>query len=332
MINDFSRYSERDRFLALSDPFFDNEYIYREIYEKKSDIDILLIGGCQIDGGLDPIWLQKRLGEEEQEPKVVVCFGQYLECEDLSYFLLKELLKRRKVRLVIWQTPTAGVLYQSPHPSSVIWYGLKDIKMLLGVSPMHKAMIYAQSVLGGPRNLLSLFRPSPTTRFSIQGEEAADAKRMRMGWKEQFSPESRDRFQEFRPLVTEIPAEELFYDTNPTNFVFLNEPLGDYHMMYLKRAMHLIHEKKIGLVMLHFPLIDEKPSTSVPERMFWPDIAKPVRLMGATTSRLFGAMTPEEKKLLFWRFDHLNYNGRALFSKAIFGGILRAYRETNCSE
>lgn len=302
----------------------DYHYLYKAIFEDKSDIDVLFLGGCQMwCGGIQVETIQKELSKALGRNVNVVALVHPWRGEDSDYMLLKDVLEKRKVHFVVAQDPPVDKYWPSwPEKYSEFWFSLCDWQVTDGLPLARKASLYAQAVLGAPRMLLSMVRPNLVGTFKNSCTEHKGTIILKRGWQDGlFTPDTLK--------VPDVTLDSLFYSTNPDGFAIANKPLPDYQMHFLRRNISLLKEKQIPVMFLHFPELAETPGKQVPTRMCWSKVfGSEYDVLGVPTSVFFGGMTDKQSKDLFFDEYHLNANGGSYFTRIIGPGVLRAYEKS----
>lgn len=318
LIGKLGHLSMRDRFLSRHYTTGAFQPAYLEIYKRKSDVDILFMGGCLMTAGIDSSLLQEQYGQMNPEMKMVffvVTGGN----QDAEYFMLRELLKRRRVRFVVLQTPPISLSYVKPHPACLIWNATQDKDMLSECSNYLKFRMYSQSIFEGLRDLVSIVRRNPQRahyRAALTGQ-----------WLKTVDGEP---FVYRFPSIPTVLPKELLYSSNPSAFAFYNSPnMARYNKRFFMKTIELLEENNVPFMLLHIPMLDERDYL-VMERDFLKSLCedKRVPLMGISKDRLFHGMTSKERRSLYADNSHMNQNGSKLFTKTILDGLWQVYRES----
>jgi hypothetical protein len=323
--------SKEALFAAVPASAGDFQYLYRQIYQEKSDIDVLFLGSSTLWFGVDVPMVHKELVADYRKDKTVLMLGHAFSGYDLDYYLLKELLSRRKVRLAFLISPNIYFVFSDwPHKYTDYWFTLQDWNMLSGLSFPKKLSMYSQTVLGGLRQLLSLVRPNEAFRLWQQCDRTLGYMPCLTGF-----TQGGDRhlpFKEFRPAPPQLPAEALFFSSNPASFGFFDKPLAEYEWKYFRQCVDLLHARGIPVVLIHTPYFLEAPDL-VTERL---DIGlfndKNTDIMGVPHRVLFNGLDEEKRKLFYFDHLHLNANGAEFFTKAVCRGIVHAYKKASSAK
>ena len=96
-------------------------YIQHEIFEEKSDIDVLILSTSLLWTAIDTPYLQTELSKAIGRDAEVVTLGSNWRGEDLNYVMLRDLLERRKVKSLIFSMPADYQIMDEPHNQSAHW-------------------------------------------------------------------------------------------------------------------------------------------------------------------------------------------------------------------
>ncbi|MBX9951405.1 MAG: hypothetical protein K2Y39_19710 [Candidatus Obscuribacterales bacterium] len=305
----------------------DYHYLYKEIFENKADIDLLFLGGCQMwCGGIQVAKFQEALSKRLGRPANVVALVHPWRGVDSDHALLKDVLEQRKVNFVVVQDPPMDKYWPSwPEKYSEFWFSLQDWKIAEGLSAARKVSLYAEAVLGAPRQLLSIVRPNKIGTIKNDLAKHCGTIILNRGWND--GP--------FIPTEIKCPSlstDSLFYSTNTGGFSVKDKPLPDYQMHFLRRNIDLLKARGIPFVFLHFPELAEPPGRQVPLRMNWGKVfGLEIDTIGVPSPTFFQGMTEKQSKELFYDDYHLNANGGSYFTRMILPGVLRAYEKSTQS-
>ncbi len=113
----------------------DADFVIDEVYGKTGDIDALIIGPCTAWWQIYTPFIQEKLSEKYKRKADVITLGHNHFGSDLTYLLLKDVLKQRKVKNLILPLPKVEDLYPFPHQNSVNWWIYPDdLEGVRGVS------------------------------------------------------------------------------------------------------------------------------------------------------------------------------------------------------
>jgi hypothetical protein len=299
-------------------------FIHRQIFEEQGEIDILILGTSLLYQALDTPYLQQELTSITGRNARVVSFGTNWRCELLNYLLLRDLLQRRKVRMLVFSMP---VWYQDddlPHLQSHRWllFGTDDAAWR-GLPFRNRLTSYAQSVLGAPRHVLGLLRDDLVTDSPFSATLGA-------GKIEKGIPPA--GFVRWMPSPRALRPGTMIYSSDTrSRFHFTRQPLNDYQMHFLRMSFELLERYRVPVVLVHVPLWSERYRTVVDERMPWPEVfGKDIAMVGVPPTTLFAGLSEAEMGRLFYNQEnfenhHFNRNGNEFFTRTIAPAILQLY-------
>ncbi|MCZ2078825.1 MAG: hypothetical protein LC130_27990 [Bryobacterales bacterium] len=308
--------SRRDVYETVPVKWGSFPYIHQQIFEKTSDIDLLFLGTSLLWEAIDTPHVQremtKRLGREAN----VISLGTNWRCEQLNYMLLRDILERRKVRMVVLSMPIFRQKDELPHVQSYRWllYG-EDEPSLHGLPARNRLTSYAGNVLGAPRHLLSLVRPDHAD--SAPYELTLGSRQVQRGI-------GNSPFTRWTPKPPDIPVRDMIYSEQTRGrFHFTGQVLNPFQMHFLKLTFELLRRHEVKTVLLNIPVWTDRESTRAIERMPWPGLfGKDITLIGIPPASLFQGMSPDEVDRLFyndydWPNHHFNQNGNEFFTRVI---------------
>ena len=319
-------------------------WVQHAIFEEKGDIDIAFIGSSHILQCLDARFLQAQLSEKLGRPAVVRVMGWGGAGYDALYFITRDLLEHRKVRLLVFYNENNEATARNTR--SAAWFRLADgAETLRGLPWPEQAYLYFAAVVGMPRNALALFRPNLPAELHAA---------IPNGWDEHYhsanvadnlgsttaelmfdarpKPETDPTipFIAFVPQTSAGPADARVYSAETkTNFQFSSEPLPAWQVHFAQLFITLAAEHDCRLVLLHIPTVDESREPLIQERSFWPDNSGGnLWLLGVPPAKMFGGLTDDEVLKLYVNPGHLNKNGQEYFTRLITPALLTAYETT----
>ncbi|HSY18383.1 MAG TPA: hypothetical protein VK815_08620 [Candidatus Acidoferrales bacterium] len=308
-------------------------YLQRQIFEETNDIDIAFIGSSRILHGIYAPKVEARLSKELGRPAVVITLGWDWAGFDANYFIAKDLLQHRKVKMIVFSDESR--VGDKPHHAAPRWFRFGDDAGSLGGLPLQlQAAYYFGAVIGMPRNLLSLTRtnyaswtpagaevwgrdlraPDPaTTLGTISSRLGVD--------------HSAFNFVDFKPTQTGQAANVRVYSAeNKTPFQFSGPVASPLQLHFGRKFATLAVEHGCKLVCVHLPEISELRATAIQEREFWPDaLQADVTMLGIAPAKLFEGLSEADASKLFLDPYHFNQNGLEYFTPLICPALLEIY-------
>jgi len=299
----------------------DYPFLEQQMFEEHSDLDVVFVCSSLLAAAIDAPTFQHELSRHLGREANVVLLGTNWQGMDLQYVLLRDLLDHRRARMVVMSMPIPEFTSDRPHVQAYRWLRFGDFpEVLSGLPALSKTILYGDYVLGSPRQWLSRVRPSRVDPALTHSRT--------------FGTHYKDIGYYGAPFVTEdrtapaIPAQDMIYAPDTAaKFNFHGKPLGPYQLHFAQALAGPIQQSGAWLTLVHVTEADERGSSEIPERMYWPDIVPaPMSIAGVPDSVLFAGKTDEQYYRYF--FDqHMNTNGKMLFTRAITPALISIYDE-----
>jgi hypothetical protein len=233
--------------------------------------------------------------------------------------MLRDYLSQHKLRLLVWNLPEPHArAYDSPHILTYRWVRYGEYSDALNGLPFpYRAELFGEMVIGAPRQLLSSLRPNEI------GNEALDVPTEISQTGYNGGPFVRDNL----PDVTRSDSDHLL--TSHSRLLRIVGPApGTYQLYFARKVMELAASHGCRVVILHIPLDSEYGLDTVPELADWSKaMGQEVDVIAEPSVDVFPGI--EKRRFLnFYRDDHLNDNGRHVFTNFIIPSILKVYDET----
>jgi hypothetical protein len=313
-------------------------WMRNQIFEEKSDVDIALVGSSHINSDINTSYLQEKLSERLGRPAVVRTIGWGGKNYEMLYFITRDLLEHRKVRMLVFYDENST----KPNLWLQTWFRFgEDAALLSGLPCSDKALLYFAAIMGMPRNLLCLLRsnlpvptiardnywesrlsaPDPATRFG--------AVRRDVGFTPRY-PLPPEDFVPFAPNTAARPEDALVYSpATQSEFEFSRIPLPAGQAIFAGHFAALLNEHRVKPVMVYLPVLAEARLPSVPESAFWPEIfGADLTLVGIPPLKLFGDMKKEDLRKIFSDPGHFNRNGQDYFTPLVTPSLVKIYEDS----
>ena len=290
-------------------------WIQQQLFEEKGDIDIAFVGSSHILQCVDARLLQARLGEKLGRPATVRVIGWGGAGYDALYFITRDLLAHRKVRLLVFYNENNDP--EMRNNQSPVWFRLADgAAALHGLPWSERAYFYFAALVGMPRNLLALFRPNVpadlhTPNYWEEHYRSANLADNLGSTTSELGFDARPKadcdptipFIPYVPQTTVRPMDACVYSAaTQTNFQFSAEPLPVWQVHFARLFVALARAHGCRLVLLHVPTLDESHSLKIQERAFWREnLDDSFFLLGMPPVKMFGGLTGDEVRKLYFR-------------------------------
>lgn len=297
-------------------------FVKNEVFEKDEELDILFLGSSVMFAGIDATAVRDSLSRELGRPANVAVFGHYFNSIDVSYVQLRDLLERRRVKMIVYSVPR-GEFPEGPSPSGVRFIRYGDVPELTAELPLNgKLSLYASSVLNLPKDLLAITRDNLEPPSPFEKDLGADVQKMAMG---------RDvgKFVEIDPPAPDFKARELIFPTEESShFDLSDKTVSDYQKVFLKRLFNLARDERIPLIMLNIPQLPEKHSPKIVVLDDWArNYGLRTKIVGVAPAELFAGLSESEIEKMYFDERHFNANGNEFFTQSVMPGILEVFRE-----
>jgi hypothetical protein len=292
------------------------DYIRLEIFDEHSPVDILFCGNSLLHEAIDTTIVQRDLSRALGRSANVVFLPQAWQGWDMHYYVSRDLIERRKVKMLVMVAPAFIHHSNQPHVQlfRVVRYG-DHPGSLDGLAFRSQAAIYAAYVLGAPRQALTLFRANLRDPLSAEGPH----KGTRKGYA--GSP-----FVERTAAPASLDPHSLYaLDRSNPLFHFEQQDLNDYQFHFLKMTADLARQYGLLLVILHMPSPSERGEDFVPWQRRTADLlGHNVAIAGIPSAGMFGSIPPDQY-LDYFQDEHLNANGMTLFTAELAPALVELY-------
>lgn len=310
-------------------------YLRQQIFQEKGDIDIAFVGASWMAYGIDTTYVQKKLSEKLGRKAVVVTLGWSWGGFDALYFFTQDLLQHRKVHLIIF---TRDLLQENdPHRAAAHWFRLGDnAKSLAGLPLNLQAEYYFGSILGMPRNLLSLVRSNEPDLKPSEAWDRRDPADQLGAALVKFSYGANPDlganlvFLPFVPTNGISPSNVCVYSPATRNLFRFEHSAAPLQRHFASQFGSLAQTNQVPLAYLHIPVLSEVRLPILWEREFWPDLVETnVVMIGIPPATMFSGLSDSEVLKLFFNPLHLNQNGQQYFTWLITPRLLEIYDKQN---
>jgi hypothetical protein len=295
-------------------------FIREQIFEQEGPIDILFLGPSAVWTGIDPTLVQEALRERYKRDATALNFGVDFYGNEQAYFLLRDTLLTRRVRLVVLGAPSPST--SAPHLVTPYLLDLHRDRTLLSSLPISSwPAFYAAAVLGAPRQLLSFLRPNQQLTAHGQGKHAVS----RIGNGQHYDTRAlEDVAVPSSTPLSPHPSKDVNGDVLSKGDPRILETAPSLHQEKILQAIErLCRQSGTGLVLLRVPLqSDEADVIRLPS----------TELLGGRLKLIaprpeFATLPPADRAPYYRNAGHLNYRGAFLFTRNALPALLRMYEE-----
>jgi hypothetical protein len=306
-------------------------YLQEQIFHEQGDIDIAFMGTSTMWFALYTPHVQQVLSERLGRPAIVRTLCWDWPGADAFYFIAKDLLEHRKVRMIVFCDPMPGAP-NAAHKMAAHWFRWAENECdLKGIRPKAGVSFYGAAIQGIPRNLLGFARSELPAILSEKINWSAG---------ERDFPKAANpaehlgaltvRFRMDKPFeayVPPVPAELRFQNALSSSHF---EPSGAWvspmQIIFLRKLAALATEHEVKFAYLHVPLSTEMHATQYRETVWWPDFfGKDLPMIGIPPALLFAGLSDEEILKMYYEYRHLNENGQKYFTPIITPALIQVY-------
>ena len=336
--------AREDVYRSMRDEDGPYPFLHRQIFLEKGDVDIAFIGSSHVWTGIDTRRVQEELSRRLGREAVVVTLGWPWSGFDALYFLSRDLLRQRKVRMLVFYDDTArdvdGMPSDEAHRLAPHWFRWSEDRAELAGLPLRaRGALYYAAIVGVPRNLLRrllpadpgpdrLSRPSYWERkyHAPPLDETAGALSARLGI--DHDPRA---YVDFTPDPGAQPAAAAIYSpATRAQFQFTGPATPPAGRHFVRRLARLAAARRTRLVLLNFPDVADMRSPAINERECWPEaLDADLAMLGVPPAALFAGLTDQQVRDLYYDHGHFNRNGQDLYTKLVCPGLLDLYENAS---
>lgn len=307
----------RSRYEAIPWGLGDYTFMREEIFDASGPIDVLFLGTSSVWAGINPGVVREALGRRLRHEPTVLNFGADFYGHESAYFLLRDTLERRRVRLVVLGVPSSGTF--APHVVTPYLVDVhRDATLLRSLPLAERPAYYAAAVLATPRQLLSLVRPNR----GLLAFEQAKHEIGRAGGGQHYDTRDPDApgpdTDEQAASHVDGAADALLSSDNPR----IRRTASSPHQEIILRAIAALCAREgAQLVLVRVPLQDDDVRTvELPGSDF---LDGTLRVIAPASQFLSGS--PPERAPFYRNAGHLNYRGSVRFTGDLVPALLAAY-------
>lgn len=309
-------------------------HLYQETFVDKKPVDILFIGASTLWDGIRPNIISAALKKNFQHEPVVFSFGFLWQNIDQTYLLLRNIVEKRKIKMVVISTAFPDIVLNESHIKIFKFISWKrDASMYQGLPFSTMLNIYAETVLGAPRQLWSQMQSNMSEqkfKTTIDNDIYHQTSGYRSHKKTVYN-----RNNPYRDIMVTPPSidkSNMIYTTKSKKiFTFSGKPLTQYELHFYKKITKLLKEHDIHQVFLRIPAYKERNNKSILLRVNWPVSVnnQSADIVSVIPQSLFHGLTLDMIQQLYYDQDHFNDNGSLMFTKTIAPAIVKIYQKVH---
>jgi hypothetical protein len=311
--------TREEAYRGISERAGEFDYFRRQIFEQHSDLDILFCGSSLLGNAIEVAHVQRELSAALGRQASVISLRQSWQGPDMNYFVARDLMEHRRVKVLVVAAPAWVHHSSQPHVQifRVIRYG-DHPGAVDGLGLRSRMALYADYVLGAPRQALNLLRSDlidPRAGLTAFSGEAP------IGYKGR-------PFVRRQVIVPGVPPSSLIYSGGSSGLFRFNGPsLNEYQLHFLRKTAELAQQHDALLVILHMPSPSERGSQMVPDRQLMPEILGPGVAFAGVPSALMFQNVPDEQFEDYFQDEHVGLNGRELFTRIMTPVLIQLYEQ-----
>jgi hypothetical protein len=317
----------------------DFSWVRNQVFADKTDLDIAFMGSSHIEEDIDTPYIQAELSERLGRPAVVRTIGWGGAGYDMLYFVARDLLAHRKVRMMVFYDEDAGTDRHKQRPG--FFRFAQDSELLRGLPLREQASFYLCNIIGMPRDLICALHPDIPESAPVSPEDVWQPHADKPSLSSQLGALSFSKgytadqeayapFIAFSPVTDAKASEVLVYPPDRSGFEFSSDPLPVWEAVFAQRFFSLLTEYHVTPVMVHFPVLAEARLPVIRERADWPEFFKgDVHLVGIPPGEMFAGLSDEDVKKLFSDPSHLNRNGQQYLTRLLAPALIQLYEESS---
>ena len=306
-------------------------WLQKKIFQDSGPADLVLAGSSHLWGGVSALELGKRIQDKVGRPAEVFTLGWPWPGYDALYFVIRDLLEKRRVRCLVIYDESCGS--GDFHLAAYQWLRFqKDWPLIRGLPFRLIMQAYAASVLGVPKLVLSSLRPDgaadPNLREDywqnfykappVASQNGTLSSQLGLHYDPTFPP---------APTFASPPAQAVAYESATRGaFRFSGTPLDPLQNHFLEKVVALGKKHGTKIVFLNFPLLDEAQNPEIQEKQCWPDrFGEGVGLLGIRPKDLFRGISEKDRQDLYYDPMHFNAHGQELYTRSILPELGEVY-------
>jgi hypothetical protein len=284
------------------------------------------VGSSHINSAIDPAYVQQKLSEHLGHPANVVslCWGG--PGLDFNYFVTRDLLERRKVRLIVFYDDLGR-----DAPAEQIWriISWSDARAALAGLPWSKQLAYYYGgIFSLPRAIFNRLVPVQAANLSATEKRAIQQMEFHPpdAWLNLPAPAKPDG----APSITARPEQVLIYGpASAAPFDFSGPEAAPLQVYFARKFLDVAQKSGSSLACLSIPVLADCHDAAVPAGRLWPEVFQDkAALVGIPPAEFFAGLSDAQVQSLYRNPTHLNAAGEALFTQIVTPRLLDLYDKT----
>ena len=307
-----------DRYVTAPVTVGSYSFLQHEIFEETSDLDLAFLGDSLLLTGVNTPDVVRDVSRLLGRPSRVVTLGWNGRGDDLMFYLLRDLLSRRRVKAVALRMPhrEGSGLGRGPHPQSYRWLTACEHDPVQPNLPLSDRLTtYALESIGGLRNLLSLVRPnliSTSPRARDYGAQLWDV-----------GPDH-GPFIRYQPVAPVLPSSQLMSSLGSGTVVHADrDPPSAYQQGYVSAILELLQSHHVTVALLRTPVLAESRQSTMDVDAAWANtFPLNTKVIAVSPTVLYSSLNDDQVRQLYFDHGHLNRNGAEFYTATILPALL----------
>lgn len=293
-------------------------FVYHHLFREKSPLDIAILGSSHLAAGLDALTLERLLTERLGRPATVIVLPAFFRAVDLQFLLLEDLLRQRRVRMVVVDPGTDTQVNPNPHLYRILQWG--HPAEVWGSLPAGEYLRwYALTCYSTPRQLLAALFPRPIlppeARYTARNGSTFDAQTPLPDWLLR------------RASAGPASLEEVSYPPERYAELYFAPILSSYQHFCLRHFIELAVRNETVPVVVRFPFLERarERELTLPEGLRSTLSEARVTVLGITPAALFEGLDDRTVASLYADPVHFNAAGSHLHTAIIAPALVEEY-------
>jgi hypothetical protein len=316
--------SRKQAYLTMEDESGPVGNMVHTIFDESGDVDVLFLGTSPTMHAIAWTDMERDLSQELGRPVRVRVLAMSWGGYDLDYFMLRDYLQSHHPSLVVLEAPHENTMYTSPHQTMHQWLRFGDYPDAVTQLPLrYQAQIYAEEVIGGPRQLLNLLRSNGLK----PGEEDPEAyyRYVHRLWFHNLNDPSYIPSQAFQAVdfQTVSLSTHVAETIGDPNVQLVQSWDSGYSAAFLRLIGQIASQQKLRLICAHYPYSTEFGEYTIPAYCHLDKLlGQDCPLIGPPSGEVFGKVGRAAYNAYFGDWAHLNSNGVRVFDRVLEGQLL----------
>ena len=326
------KFPERElAYKSFSPQLGPTQVLYREIFQEKEVVDILVLGSSLMMCAIDPVLLSETISPKGTKSLNILNLSTNWRSEDINFVILNDLVKRRSVKTLIW-SPISPDFSNNEGPHELgfqFWNHGENFEITRSLPVKYQLNYFTGSILNFPRSIyLSLTRGDKRSKpfFDIP-------QKYNFGPKGALHQTQNYFFEPWEKIEKKIPIidiqSSIYSSQSHGNFKFSEKSVSDFQRIMISKLGDICAENGISTICLSLPNFRNHLSQNVLLHENWSKVLNTENIMvGISPKSLYKNLSEEEIRMFYFDSGHMNLNGQRYYTKAI-APVIKFLHEKN---